>query len=218
MYGGIRRFATVAFILFIAAINYFMFFGSNLEGAAIITASASSYGISVNPEGPLFKLTNMAPGERFDTVITVTSNFDKENPVLLSSEIENGSQLLFNTLIVSVECQDQSETIYSGSFRDLHNVNLGTTVKDTERKYVISVLFPAESGNEFQGLSMSAKLIFSSEADEQVNSPETGDYGMQALMIPAGISSALLVVLSLLKQKKVSAFIDGIRRKIKRAP
>lgn len=200
MYGKVRRFIRFSFILLMAAINFFALFGSKLEGAAV-TASADSYGISISPEGPLFDLANMAPGERFDAVVTVTSDFDKQSPVLLSSEMENGSQLLFNTLIVTVKRQDQPETIYSGPLRDLCNVALGTTVKGAERKYVISVLFPAESGNEFQGLSMSAKLIFSSEVEERGDPPSTGDYGAQALMIPAAISFALLAVL-LLKRKR----------------
>ncbi|RSL30303.1 LPXTG cell wall anchor domain-containing protein [Salibacterium salarium] len=107
---------------------------------------------------------NLAPGDSFKTGIDVNnvSNEDIEYVISLNrvkeseQQQEDGSKLFFENMQVVVTVDGEQR--YEGSFAGVDEIDMGELGESENVPVTFDVLFPPESGNEYQGLSTTVSL------------------------------------------------------------
>lgn len=159
MYKKLRLAIVTALLLLFFAANFALSEGVVSSGEGV-KAVADSSGISIFPEGALFNVENIAPGEGYKTGFTVHS--DSLSDVYLSSFMEQGDENLYKKVIVTIS--DEDGTYYNGSFAGLRDISLGFSKSSQEKEFDLCLLLPEDTGNEYQGKSISVSFVFSYNA------------------------------------------------------
>lgn len=209
MKNDMRRLFITIVILISVMLCSLSFVNSNFAKASSIGVTTNNTGISIDPDGPLLNLSNMAPGDTKSSNITVRSNFKTAFSILISSAMEAGEEILFRNLIISVKNHDDTYTYYNGPLNNLKNIKLDSTKPSEDNRYIISVLFPTSCGNEFQGKTMVAKLIFSTQAVDNAVVvskdnpiiPLTGDISIAIVVVLFSLSLLLTLIAKKYKYK-----------------
>ncbi|SDM69589.1 TasA family protein [Sediminibacillus halophilus] len=152
----------VVFIMIFSTVGYHKSF-----------ASSNEIDIETLPTDILFDVDNMKPGDWATRTYTIQNKGTQDMDYYLSAQFKSGSEKLYKALMLQVK--DGEKSLYSGSlagFTDLEKRPL--TVNDQE-ELTFTVDFPAELGNEFQGLISDFAIIVSAEGSPPVGtSPNTG--------------------------------------------
>lgn len=136
-------------------------------------------GLEVIPSGVgLFDLENLNPGDTKEEKIDIKNNYTSPFKVYMRTERKSpepqiGEADLFNQLILTVYLGNTK--IYSGSMEDYapSNISLGNFNPNTAKTLRAIVYLPGrETGNEFQGKSLSVNWYFTAQLDDS-EEPET---------------------------------------------
>jgi hypothetical protein len=154
-------------IFFIAAIVLVV--TSFLPYTAFAITDKKEIDIEILPNGTLFDVANMKPGDWAPRDITVRNAGKRD--FNYSMKIQNdGPEKLFNELMVEVK--DRDAIIYTGKISELGMLPKRILYVNTEEKLTITIRFPEHLGNEFQGLGSNFNLQFIAE---EIHSNPGGD-------------------------------------------
>ncbi|MEH7380028.1 TasA family protein [Bacillus sp. JJ1533] len=128
--------------------------------------------LSTNPD-KIFNLSNLKPGEQFDSTITLQNKGDLDFYYNVAAQLEEGSERLFKKLELTISIEDKE--LYRGSLGDYRGIDKRQLKKATNERLTFTVSLPFGSGNEYQGIKSTVKFIF--EAKEVVISP-TDDFSL----------------------------------------
>lgn len=136
-------------------------------------------GLEVIPSGTrLFDLGNLNPGDTKEEKIDIKNNYTSPFKVYMRTERRSpqpqiGEADLFKQLILTVYLDNVQ--IYSGSMKDYapSNISLGDFNPNTGKELRAVVHLPGrETGNEFQGKSLTVNWYFIAQLDDS-EEPET---------------------------------------------
>jgi LPXTG-motif cell wall-anchored protein len=126
------------------------------------------------PEGVLFNVSNLKPGDLMIRELTIQNNGNQNFTYNFESRKKSGSNLLYNQL--QLEVKDGSSILYEGSLGSFVELNPRTLTRFSEEMLTLSVEFPYESGNEFQGLATEVEFILYAEGrNNPPDPPDDGD-------------------------------------------
>jgi hypothetical protein len=116
-------------------------------------------GIKIDAVGPLFTADNMAPGDNLSSSIKVRNQGNYSFTFSVTTHKESGDDMMFEGLDMEIT-DGENTSLYRGKMNDLVQISMGSVSPGTERELVLIVSFPEESGNDYQGKSVSVKWTF----------------------------------------------------------
>lgn len=119
--------------------------------------------MDVTPETTLFDIENMKPGDWAPRSITVENNGNIHFMYDMHME-NNGEEKLFNVLFM--EITDGHSELYNGTLADFSSLTGREVLSGDEENIQITIRFPEDLGNNYQGLDMHFTLIFTAEAKD----------------------------------------------------
>jgi LPXTG-motif cell wall-anchored protein len=138
-------------------------------------ANSSSKEIEINtlPKDVVFAIDNFKPGDWATRVLAIQNNGNQDFSYSMKAQKKSGSDNLYNQFVVKVE--DQSEIIYQGSLKEFIGLKQRSLKSGSEEKLTVTVEFPYESGNEYQGLETEVELIVFAEGTDKPPTPDGED-------------------------------------------
>lgn len=159
MKGWIRL--TKRLIIYLAfIIGIFIAFPSGVVKSE--TNNPSELGMLISPEKNLYNVTNFKPGDWAPRTIEIKNNGNFPFKYEVSLE-NNGSDILFNELLLEISIEDNE--LYKGKLADFTYLPLRELGPSTYEELDVTIRFPEESGNEFQGLDTDFFFVFTAEAE-----------------------------------------------------
>lgn len=126
--------------------------------------------ISLNPSDMLFNIENMKPGDWAPRSVTVQN--DGTMDFVYHIHVENiGHQKLFNELLLDVVDANSVE-LYNGKLSEFSHLDSRELNVSEEEDLTLTIRFPEQLGNDFQGTDSQFKLIFTAEAKDTSGSNE----------------------------------------------
>lgn len=175
------------FILSLALVALSLYaFLNNEPGTALgVEIKESLSGIRINPQYSFLNLSNMAPGDKDSAPLTVSNVGKAELQCNVTASV-NGGDTLYNALNMRIE-DENGESLFDGKLKDLSKIMLGTFKSGSDRKFIFTVEFPKEYGNEYQGLTTAATFTINASGtdDKDTNNESNNDL----LMPRTGVSS-----------------------------
>lgn len=160
---------SVLILTLISILFAYMLFNTDHKFAFAVEAEGNKkFGITLEPSDRLFDVANMAPGDHIEKQIVVKNIGKLGFTYYLSAVLEKGDKL-FDVFTISIK-EKAGRVFYQGKLKELKNLHLGALESSEEEAFIIDVLFPAESGNEFQGEQISVSFLF--EATERQTDEE----------------------------------------------
>jgi len=160
---GILKYINYFLFTIIAATVIISVFTAQGQMAYGIQAVGKEYGITIHPEGQLFNISGLAPGEEFSTTLKVTNNGQHRFTYDIKVADGDNSNLLYTALDLKIK-KDQN-TLYDGKLRDLETV-LGTLEPGKEETLDFTLGLPLESGREYEAQTTNFNLIISATVFE----------------------------------------------------
>lgn len=119
--------------------------------------------MNVTPEGSLFAIENMKPGDWAPRSVAVENagKMDFSYQLILEN---TGEEKLFNELFL--EIRDNESEIFNGKIVDFTSLPERILVAGNQEDLHLTIRFPEHLGNEFQGLDMHFSLLFVAEGIE----------------------------------------------------
>ncbi len=137
-----------------------------------VYANESEKIITTFPNGILFDLENIKPGDNFKRELIVKNKYESKINYSAYVKQVNGDEMLFNVL--NAEVINNDKTFFKGKLTDLNSIRDIELNSGNNDRYLIVISFPKESGNEYQGLTTEFEIVFTTEGDEStVNPPIT---------------------------------------------
>ncbi|QQZ10953.1 TasA family protein [Heyndrickxia vini] len=107
--------------------------------------------IETSPHKILFDVDNMKPGDWAVREYTILNNGKQDFEYTASAHFKSGSKKLFKQL--KIEISDKHSVLYSGKLTDFDGFDYRKLAKSDKETLTFKVDFPAELGNEYQGLT-----------------------------------------------------------------
>lgn len=129
----------------------------------ISTATASEKEIDINtiPNGYLFNVSNIKPGDWISRDLVI-KNYGKQDFKYTAQVGETKSYKdLFEELLLLVK--KDTYVLFDGKLKDFKGLNPRVLSKGSEETLFFQVKMPYELGNEFQGSAAEAEIIFYAE-------------------------------------------------------
>lgn len=155
----------IIYSLFILTVTIFMPVGQT--GAV---DRSPELDMTLSPQEYLFNIGNMKPGDWANRTLTVKNNGNKDFHYTVEVKQESGSEMLYNQLDVQVF--DAEGILFEGKLNELKELESRFLTSHSKHPLKFSVMFPVESGNEYQGLATEVALIFSAEGAPGEQPPE----------------------------------------------
>lgn len=127
------------------------------------TNDLNQIAIEVLPSDSLFNITDMKPGDWAPRTVTIKNAGLQEFEYQLRV-INEGPDKLFNKLLF--EINDQSNELYYGKLAEFETIPLRNLAASGAEELNLTIHFPKEAGNEFQGLHAQFSLHFTAEGKE----------------------------------------------------
>ena len=154
----------------------------NIAYASSLKLVGSDLGLKVTPEDTkLFNITNMNPGQTVSSKITVTNSYKAPFELFLRTERTStvplpGEPDLFKQIKLTITFR--GKVIFKGSMFDFASseggLSLGIFEPGEIQELTATAYLPgAETGNEFQGLKLDTKWIFTATS-KTGGLPKTG--------------------------------------------
>lgn len=113
--------------------------------------SENEINIETSPHKILFDVDNMKPGDWAIRDYTIFNKGKQDFEYTASAQFKSGSKKLFKQL--EIEISDKNGVLYSGKIKDFDGLDYRKLAKSDEETLTFRVDFPAELGNEYQGLT-----------------------------------------------------------------
>jgi len=146
-------------------------------------------GMTVDPDGMLFDIGNMAPGDKVTERLTVKNHEYSSFKYSLSSSITDesvDSVFFFNNLNLVIKEVRFGSIKYEGKLKDFETINFGWMLPKGQRDFDCTLEFPAESGNEYQRLTTSFKFVVSAEQEKR-DPPNPPNPPNPQIIVPPGV-------------------------------
>ncbi|KUP04427.1 cell wall protein [Bacillus coahuilensis p1.1.43] len=114
--------------------------------------------IATTPTGVLFDVSNMKPGDWADRSIKVSNKGREDFTYKMTVHLKSGSKKLYNELMVRVS--DSKSELYYGKIGDFKGLDSRMLAKSEEEELSYTVEFPAQLGNDYQGLQTEIEFKF----------------------------------------------------------
>ena len=112
--------------------------------------------ISISPNDTLFDISNMKPGDWAPRTMTVKNLGSKDFDYQMQLQ-NTGEKKLFNELLLEIKVDDKE--LYQGKLAAFKSLPARKLTSGTEENLDITIRFPEQLGNDFQGLK--AAFVFS---------------------------------------------------------
>ncbi len=150
-------------IFFSATLLFFLLF------VPILQATSNTNIIDLNgtfsENGNLFDLENLKPGDWAEREITISNQTDNEITYDINVRYIDGSEMFYNQL--SLEITQGDEVLFHDKLSNFSLINDLPLLANSEDKIDLFLLFPPESGNEYQGLTTNAEIIITANDDTE---------------------------------------------------
>ncbi|WP_010196808.1 hypothetical protein [Bacillus sp. m3-13] len=127
------------------------------------------YNITTKPEKILFDISDFAPGDWSEKIISL-KNIGSKTSYTMELNHKSGSEKLFNEFFLNIEYENKE--LFNGKIKDFDGLKQSIFEEKESHEYVFTVTFPHESGNNFQGLKTEFELIIKAKGNESVSTPE----------------------------------------------
>lgn len=155
----------------------------NITYASSLELVGSNLGLKITPEDTkLFNITNMDPGQTVSCKITVTNTYKAPFELFLRTERAStvplpGEPDLFKQIKLTITFR--GKVIFKGSMFDFASseggLSLGILKPGEIQELTATAFLPgAETGNEFQGLNLDTKWIFTATSKDMMEIPTGG--------------------------------------------
>ncbi|WP_404347687.1 LPXTG cell wall anchor domain-containing protein [Sutcliffiella horikoshii] len=197
--------------LSIASIYYLLMFMVLFVplGSTIASEDVMEIDIITTPEKVLFDVDNMKPADWAERVLEISNGGKEDFNYIISSKLKSGDKKLYNELKLRITSEDNNELFNGtlGQFDKLDPREIKTTDKE---KLTFEVNFPAELGNEFQGLTCEVEFKIYAEgtfgglipAENGIKLPNTATDTMNFLIIGGALLVIGLFVLLMFKLRR----------------
>lgn len=128
------------------------------------TNNQSELDMLISPQKNLYNITNLKPGDWAPRVIEVKNNGTLPFNYEMSLK-NNGNDMLFNELLLEISLENNE--LYKGKLGDFTDLPLRELMPFTQEELDVTIRFPEESGNEFQGLDADFSFIFAAKAKNE---------------------------------------------------
>ncbi|MHA6260998.1 hypothetical protein ACXYMX_14020 [Sporosarcina sp. CAU 1771] len=118
--------------------------------------------ISISPKDTLFDISNMKPGDWAPRTITV-NNLGSQDFVYGIKLQNNGEKKLYNELLLEIKV-DELE-LYSGKLTEFNSFLERELTSGSNENLDITVRFPEDLGNDFQGQASEFTFTFTAEGE-----------------------------------------------------
>ncbi|MED3647609.1 LPXTG cell wall anchor domain-containing protein [Halalkalibacterium halodurans] len=105
--------------------------------------------IETFPADVLFSVDHLKPGDWIPRELIIVNQGD-DRTYVLSASFVSGSKALYN--IMDVTIKDEWQTLHSGKLKDFRKLDSRALSSGEDDVLFITVTFPEEAGNEYQGL------------------------------------------------------------------
>lgn len=150
-------------------------FGTGFLLIPLTFAQAQDVDIQFSPN-PLFKELNILPGDSFTGTINVTNNTSSAVTISIrAKDYSNSSDDLSQAL--TIELKEDSSSLYLDSLSNFYTageITLSEVVSGGSAQYDITVLFPIEKGDEWQGKTTNFDIVVRYSGDGGVNGEVSG--------------------------------------------
>ena len=127
-----------------------------LPFSALATTSNKEIDISSTPSSIYFNVTNLKPGDSITKTVTIHNQGKMDFSYLCHAYKESGSDMLYNQL--QLEASMDGKKVYEGPLHQFTGMPARPLDHSTSEEMTLKVIFPWESGNEYQGLSAVAMI------------------------------------------------------------
>lgn len=167
--------------------------------------------IVTSPDKVLFDVTNMKPGDWADRVLEISNSGKQDFSYIISSKLKSGSEKLYNELLLTITTEDSKE-LFKGTLGQFKKLDPRDIKKSETEKLTLRVDFPAELGNEFQGLVTEVEFKIYAEgtlgglipAENGIKLPNTATDTMNFIVI-GGVLLLIGVVTMMVVRKRKAA-------------
>ena len=136
-------------------------------------AAEDRISLDVLPEDILFQVEDMKPGDWAPRTTVVQNNGQEDFFYSMYIESE-GTDKLFNELLLEITV---SETVlYNGKLADFKSLEERNLEPGGEEELEVTIRFPGELGNDFQGLNSVFSFIFTADSQIDDTSVEVGGF------------------------------------------
>lgn len=153
-------------------------------GGTVAIDSEPTIDLATTPTSRLFTIENLKPGDWATKTINIENKGNMDFYYKMTSNYESGSKIeldfetlepedFYRQLLLKVE--DSEGLLYDGKLSDFGGLEQRFLSSFTNEDLNLSVVFPWESGNEFQGIATT--VIFTFTAEGQKPSPPGGGGG-----------------------------------------
>jgi LPXTG-motif cell wall-anchored protein len=191
-------------IFLIVLITSFYYFNYPIKNSE---AQENRIDLLIRPYKIFFDIKNSKPGDTYTKVLTIQNNGTDNIQYLFSNYFLKGSKDLYNELKLTVT--DKSGEIYKGKLKDFEKLDARNLKRNTNEELTLSIYFPYELGNEYQGLDTEFEFKFYVEGTlggilpaNGPKLPETGTNMFNYILAGSALLIIGLVTQYLLKRKK----------------
>jgi LPXTG-motif cell wall-anchored protein len=167
--------------------------------------------IVTSPDKVLFDVENMKPGDWAERVLEISNSGTQDFGYIISSKLKSGSEKLYNELLLTITSEASNE-LFKGTLGQFNKLDPRDIKKSESEKLTLRVDFPAELGNEFQGLVTEVEFKIYAEgtlgglipAENGIKLPNTATDTMNFIVI-GGVLLLMGFVTMMLARKKRAA-------------
>ncbi|MGP4079674.1 TasA family protein [Pseudalkalibacillus sp. R45] len=132
--------------------------------------------ISTSPASYLFDVKNLKPGDWAERKLIVKNDGNIDFNYKTLANYKEGSKKLYEQLEIKV--QDQTGNIlFQDKLSKFDSLAERELAHHNNEEFVVTVTFPPESGNEYQGLSTAFDLVFTAEGNKESAPPKDPKVG-----------------------------------------
>lgn len=148
----------VAFLLLVSMICFFPLTSGYADSEN--DTDKKDIDIGLSPQDLLFDINNMKPGDWVPRTLTVKNLGSKDFDYQMTLR-NSGDKKLFNELLLEIKADGKE--LYQGKLAAFKSLPARNLTNGSEESLAITIRFPEELGNDFQGLQSSFVLSFIAE-------------------------------------------------------
>jgi hypothetical protein len=160
-----NKFRKIITLILVPVVGFMMFtvYNGNVRKAGAVGDLAIKHnGVAIAGD-PLFTVDNMVPGDEEEEEIEVTNNDLITRMLSVKGEMTSGDQIMAEQLVIQIS-EGTALPFYSSTlaefFENADSVLLGAVNSGEDKSFRVRVVFPAESNNDYQGLTVVFNLRF----------------------------------------------------------
>jgi LPXTG-motif cell wall-anchored protein len=128
------------------------------QSTTVQAQTNNSLNIDTSPNGFLFNLTNMKPGDWATRKLTIQNRGSEDFQYNTQARFKGGSKDLYNEFLLKV--WDSTGVLHSGKLKDFNGLSPRYLKSKHEEDLMFEVKLPYELGNQFQGLALEVEFKF----------------------------------------------------------